>query len=83
MNISLFWAHLMTPTALGIPPVTLDGFCYWPSRCHRDVCHLQLRKVSFRTLITQQAEKEKHNSSMASFVAATQLSDVKVSANSN
>jgi len=41
-------------------------------------------KVSFVTLIIQQPEKEnKRNSTMAGFVAATQLSDVKVCTNSS
>lgn len=55
----LYFGHIWWhPLALRIPPVPLHGFCHWPSRCHLDVCHFQLRKVSSRTLNTATRKKK-------------------------
>lgn len=83
MHVSLFWAHLMTPTGSQNSSCDLGWFLPTAQQVSCRCLLSPAKQVSFRTLITQQPEKRKHNSNLTGFVAATQLSVVKVATNSN
>lgn len=83
MHVSLFWAHLRTPTGSQNSFCDLGWFLPLAQQVSFRCLLSPAMQVSFRTLIIQQPEKRKHNSTVTGFVAATQLSVVKVSTNSN